>query len=781
VTGAVAHACAIAVSCAVAAVAAAGTNQRVASAPVPVYEQPRRGAEVVILAARGTQLELLGREDSWCWVSLPPDQFGTRRSGWLRCSALEDPQGAPPAALPARAHATSAPAPVASREVEVRIGGPRDAGVAGDDGVREAASAPRTANSSSPVRATGASLGAPPLPVGMVQAPKGNWLTTWFQPRLFRAAVGVGYESAQNGSPGAMADDRMLQGGLTLATSIAILDPRIATFDFAADLQTGRNNRGMPTSAYHNGHTLRSYRFDAGFLSGRNAPLRLFSDRVSSDTRVQPLGASMDPSQFTHGVRTTTGVSWDVNVPNRPRVQFSASTGNQTDERDYLFGYNSFNKERRAEVRLTHSAGFGKFDATYTYGRFVYDVPEASARSDTGDDLFNATAHLTPGSRLSLDLTGRMSRYRFGLTGQASRVTGAGADLAGRYLLSRKINLAGRYSYSSNAFEAIISGAIPVPDSRTSTITSPVPLATNTVFQDAEGRVEYGGPRASISAISRFTAYGVPAYLPLTLGGLRTLGALARVERNVAGWLFTGSLDGSAGTAASNRSQEEPYREVGVQAGASHDWSRFRVSADGGLRKIGRLSFYPVNLDSHSLIGSAETTAPAWARIRMAVTWSDNLRDILYNDNRDQHAGYTLSLTGRWYDVALDLNQLSARSLVLGADVLAGRPDAALLVTSRPDLTRSFLGASDRSRALSVQLRPRQGVQLNLRVVRQSQEYPGLFGLDLLQEGEQAWAVWQLRQLQLEMGWERLASSSSFSVVNGRRFYVRIRRDVSFF
>jgi hypothetical protein len=98
---------------------------------------------------------------------------------------------------------------------------------------------------------------------------------------------------------------------------------------------------------------------------------------------------------------------------------------------------------------------------------------------------------------------------------------------------------------------------------------------------------------------------------------------------------------------------------------------------------------------------------------------------------------------------------------------------------SRPDLVRTLLGASDRNRALSIQLRPWPGLQLNGRVLRQTQQYPSLF--DLNQDGEQVWAVWQLRQLQLELGWERLDSTSSFTAIRGRRLYVRVRRDLTLF
>lgn len=778
----VAQACAAVFVCASAGIVIAGGPNRVVSTPVPVLERPGRGAEVLAILPRGAAVEMVGRENEWCWVLLPADQYGTTRAGWLRCSVLQDAPVQP-------ATASTRPVPPAS---------PTPTPIDGADGGVTARGGPSaSANIGTAEKAVGAgpgslarvaasgtgaaaNPGAPPVPVGMQDVRARSAFATWFQPRMLRAAVNAGYEAAINGSAGSEASDRMLMGGVTVATSFAILDPRIATFDFTGDFQTGRNDRDVSAAAYHNGNTLRSYRFDAAFLSGRSAPLRVFSDRVSTDTSMVPLTSTLDPAQFTRGVRTSTGFTWDVAVPHKPRFQLSASTGRQSDARDYLFGYNSYNDEQRAEFRVTQDVKALRYDVGYTHGRFLYDVPEAGVRTDTGNNLLNGTARFRASQSLTVDVSGRLSRYRFGFTNRQSRVTGLGGDVAGRYRFSEKLNAFGRYSFSSNAFEAILSGAAGTNDARAVSGASPTPLATNSTFQDGEGRVEYGTPHASVAAFSRATAYGVPVWQPLTLGGLRVFGALARAERRMKGFTLTGSLDGSAGIAASNRSQTEPYREAGVQAGITREWAqRFRLSADGALRGVGRLSFYPVNLDARAFTGAAETTVPSWARTRLAVTWSNNLRDILYNDNKDQHLGYTVTVAGRWYDVALDINRLSTRSILLGADVIAGRPDVALLLSSGGEIYRNIFGSSDRSRALSVNLRPWSGVQVSGRVVRQSQQFPSVF--DLFQEGEQVWAVWQLRQLQLEFGWERLESTSSFSVINGRRFYVRVRRDLTFF
>src|SRR5262249_13448891 len=59
---------------------------------------------------------------NWYWVLLPPDQFGTRLTGWIRGSAVDEIQAPQPAA--AHANASEA-APVADARTE-----PRDAPMA---------------------------------------------------------------------------------------------------------------------------------------------------------------------------------------------------------------------------------------------------------------------------------------------------------------------------------------------------------------------------------------------------------------------------------------------------------------------------------------------------------------------------------------------------------------------------------------------------------------------------------------------------------------------------
>ena len=54
---------------------------RVKLGPANIYERPRTSSDVVMVAPEGTILDVLGREDTWYWVLLPPDGNGQRRAG----------------------------------------------------------------------------------------------------------------------------------------------------------------------------------------------------------------------------------------------------------------------------------------------------------------------------------------------------------------------------------------------------------------------------------------------------------------------------------------------------------------------------------------------------------------------------------------------------------------------------------------------------------------------------------------------------------------------------
>ena len=713
---------AIAIIVVLAGTAGAGEVVRVGDRPAAILEAPTLASTVIATAGPAIELEVIDRNGDWVSVLTPPDADGARRTGWIHRGVL-----AKPAKSPTR----------------------RPAG--------------------------------PPKPVGALRAEKRSVAGEWIVPRALRASLGFNYQSARVAQTAGSLDDRLLGGGASVVTSFAVLDPRILSVDFAGDFQASRATTEAYLASFRNTSGVQSYRLDVGILSGRRAPLRLWADRMSSTSDLRPFGATLDPLRRTRGVRAGTGFTWDIDPdPALPHVQIAASAVRQLDERNYLFGYSSTNEERRAELRADRDYRLGRYDLQFTHAAFVYDVPAAGVRSDTRSDVLLATARLTPSRRLTVDLHGRGSRFLFGAGSQASMVTGAGGDGAVRYDLPGHLAVSSRYSFSNNAFEAALSGRLDAGQPGATPVTNASQLTTRTVFQDGEGRVEYATRPLTAAAIVKGVSFDVPASQPATLTALRTAGGLVRAQHawHVVG--VTAGGDMAAGTARSNQGAAQRYREAGLDVGVSLDAARtMHFGVDGSARRVARLSFFPVTLDTVTGTLRFETLRPAWARLRASITRFDSRRDIMLSDARDRHTGYGLGLAGGWYDLSADINQADSRSLLLAPGVLGSRPEVAILIASRPEIFGNLLASSDLTRVFGLQLRPIDGLQIQARARRQEQRYPGLFGFRL--SGGQAWASWQLRELQLEVGWDFFDSWTSFGTVRDRRVYVRIRRNLVFF
>jgi hypothetical protein len=624
---------------------------------------------------------------------------------------------------------------------------------------------------------SGSSAAAPPPPAG--SAPSQGWsLGGWIQPLALRGSVGFGYQSANVRQASGSLDDRLVGGLASVSTAFAVLDPKILTVDFSGEFQLGRTKSGSAAGLYNDKVGLSSYRVEVGVLTGRSAPLRVFADRVSSTNTFQPLGESLDPLRHTRGVRTTSGFRWDVAAPHVPRIQLSASTGLQSDQRDYLFGYSSTNRERRAELRVSGDRPWARFDVDFTHGEFVYDVPAAGMRSSTGSDLLLVSGRLSPSKRLSLDVHARASRFKLGNGSSGSSVTGIGGDASALFRLTRNIAATGRYSYSSNTFEAVLSGQVD-PRQTGAASANPAVIGTPTVFSDGEVRLERSTRALTTAAIFRSVSFGVPGFLPPTLTALTTAGGLVRTERTVKALTLSAGAEASAGTARSNLGAREPYREFGIQAGiTSHAGSLLRFGIDANVRRTGRLDFYPVNLESRFVTARFETTRPGWAVIHASVTHFDTLRDIVYADTRDRHTGFMVAVSSRWYEAAVDVGESDTNPLFLSSSILGSRPDVMTLLVSQPDLVRNLLVSTDRSKSFSLQVRPVSGLTIQGRVRRLEQAYPDLFGFQI--RGKQVLATYQLREVQLEVGAEWFDSVTSFGAVQDRRIYFRIRRDLLF-
>ncbi|MGE5359207.1 MAG: hypothetical protein ACM3NQ_09325, partial [Bacteroidales bacterium] len=445
--------------------AAAEERMRVDNGPVPIFEHRFVESRVITTVQPGDPLEVLVRDGDWVRVLTPPDATGTRRAGWIQRALLVNlgPSGGTTKARPAKADGK---------------------GVGGE--------------ASSGGRATG---GAPPPPAGM-RAPGGSGLGDWIQPKGLRASVGFNYQGATVAQAPYTLNDRMFGAGATVATSLAVLDPRIVSVEFAGDFQASRATSRASTSSSSNGTGLQSYRLAVGLLTGRSAPFRVYADRVSANNTLESFGAVVDPIRRTRGVHRGAGFTWDIDAGSLlPKFQISGSATRQVDDRDYLYGYGSVSEERRAEVRMTHDYRRGRYDLDFTHASYVYDVPDARIRTDTGNDLLLGTARLMPSGRLTLDANARVSRFNFGVGAARSLVTGAGADGAVRFRMSEHLAAIGRYAFSNNAAEAAISGKMVPGVPGAVPIVASSQLTTRTLFQDGEARLEYSTPRVTMAAI----------------------------------------------------------------------------------------------------------------------------------------------------------------------------------------------------------------------------------------------------------------------------------------
>ncbi len=787
--------------------APAAEAARVGKRPAEVVSKPSKHAQALAVLAPGTPVQVLDRQDGWCWVMVPTNTSDGRvRPGWIRKELLT-PDDVAPASVPradavATCGADSAASARAASEppatVPVDHGLPSVGGPSADSTDRPSIEAPVPASPlaaaaaaarsmsaaarPSTVATRGAKTGglaaaAPPAPAGS-EPRRGLSLASWFQPRALRGSVGFGYQSANVRQASGSLDDKLVGGLATIATSFAVLDPKILTVDFSGEFQLGRTKSGSAAGLYNDKVGLSSYRLELGVLTGRSAPLRLFADRVSSTSTFQPLGESLDPLRHTRGARTTSGFTWDVTAPHVPRIQLSASTGLQSDQRDYLFGYSSTNRERRAELRVSGDRPWARFDVDFTHGEFVYDVPAAGMRSSTGSDLLLVSGRVSPSKRLSLDMHARASRFQLGNGVTGSTVTGLGGDAAALFRLTKNVSATGRYSYSSNTFEAVLAGVVDPRQTGTASA-NPTVVGAPTLFSDGEVRLERSTRALTTAAIFKTVSFGVPGLLPPTLTALTTAGGLVRTERTVKAFTLSAGAEASAGTARSNLGAREPYREFGVQAGvASNAGSLLRFGFDGNIRRTGRLDFYPVNLESRFVTAHIETTRPGWAVIHASVTHFDTLRDIVYSDTRDRHTGFVVAVSSRWYEAAVDVGQSDTNPLLLSSSVLGSRPDVIALLVSRPDLIRNLLISTDRSKSISLQVRPISGLTIQGRVRRLEQAYPGAFGFQI--RGQQVLATYQLREVQLELGAESFDSVTSFGTIRDRRLYFRVRRDLLF-
>lgn len=793
---------------------------------VQVFLSRNTHSGIIESAPTGACLEVLSEVEGWFWVMLAPDGNGTRRSGWVSGRVVRRPS-AGTAVPPANScGVASAPRPV----VPSTAAAPSGAGVAGAPtrpAVSVMASAPaRTlaelaaANRPEPEAATKAepnvldgavAIGAKSfLPDRRSRANRGvraavppgvnrnlknvgplypqppraaipddesqSSQSPWFIVQSLRGNLGGGFESVTIGYDATRAEESGGTGLAGINGSFAIVDPRLLNINAGADLQQSSVRR----STMKTGGSFWNYRVELATRTGPDAPLHLFANRATADLDLRPLGPQDVPFGRTRGIRTSRGASWSVSTPRLPKFEFSALSSRQEDDRDPQLGLNSSNSESRTMFRALDDSGRMRYDVNYAHRSADYEVPQAQVGTQTSDDLLNATVHLTPGRTLAIDTSGRASRYRDDVNGTGRSFGGMGGGAAVRWQFRPQFSAAANYDFSTNIIEALVTGSV---EATVPGIGGPVTgglYRTHTLFQHADARVGYVTDRATIEAIARGISHGIPAFQPQTLSDLRTLGGSIRGQHPVHGFDLGAGFDFALGTAGSNRSLSEPYREFGGQASISRTLGQVvRITAEGSLRRNSRLIFYPLLLDSDAFSFRLESQSPQWAKALAAVRWSSGLRDGLDTAIRERHSSYTLGLSGSRYDLTLDVGTDRALSLLQPPDVIGSRIEAAMLIATRPELYLNLFGGADQLGTLTATFRPFKGFSVRARALEQHRRYQGQDEWDLM--GGQISGTYQLRELQIELGWERMDSNSLLYNTRDRRYYVRIRRDVSVF
>ena len=237
----------------------------------------------------------------------------------------------------------------------------------------------------------------------------------------------------------------------------------------------------------------------------------------------------------------------------------------------------------------------------------------------------------------------------------------------------------------------------------------------------------------------------------------------------------------SAGTARSNqgaaravprRRRPGGRREQRRPPGPVRRWTR----TSAGRR---RLDFYPVNLESRFVTAHIETTRPGWAVLHaVGHALRHAARHRLCRQPRPAHRlhGRREFAVVRGGGRHRSVQHESAAALVLDPGQPARRHPAAGLearaVQEPAGLDRSVEDASACRSGRPAASRCRAACAGWSRPTRAS------FGFDI--RGEQLWATYQLRDLQLEFGWESFDSVTSFGNVHDRRIYIRVRRDLLF-
>jgi hypothetical protein len=92
--------------------------------------------------------------------------------------------------------------------------------------------------------------------------------------------VGFDFQQASVRQDSNSLNHRELGGLANIAASFAVLDPQIFSVDFSGEFQLNRTTNSSSGGSFLDTTNLNSFRLDIGVLTGRAAPLHLYTDRA---------------------------------------------------------------------------------------------------------------------------------------------------------------------------------------------------------------------------------------------------------------------------------------------------------------------------------------------------------------------------------------------------------------------------------------------------------------------------------------------------------------------
>jgi hypothetical protein len=580
-----------------------------------------------------------------------------------------------------------------------------------------------------------------------------------------------------------MMTDRGSTWGADLLGSLAVLDRRILSIDYSAGVQKAGVLADMSETTSRSSTVSTNYGLSVSVLPGGALPLRVFANRSAAGSKSSTaIPGSETGNQSSSGTHSSFGGDVEFGVARLARIQASGSVDSDDQVRNFLFGQNQSTRQRRATIRAFDVRPRFGYDVSYRYDDVKLDIPMADLSSRTTQEMLTATTRLVPSPKWQFTLGGRASRLRLGREGSDRGLEGVGMDASARITPRDRLFASVQFSYSSNLAEAVISGKARAEGAEVGGGGNAAAGLTRLASLDFDGRAGYSSEKATLEIITRSVSFGIPVGEAPMLTERRTVGTVGRWQTTLFGVQLSTSADGEVGTAWSNQGQSEPYRSGGAQASMTGQVARLaRLSVNASARQANRLTFYVSQLASRTAGGRIETLLPAWARMTAAASWSSNRRDATSSDSKDEFLSWSLGLAGSKYSVVFDANQTDAHALLISPEVIGRRVDLVILTDRQPDLLRNLLGSFERSRQLSIRIQAFRSLQVQGFLRRESRTARGLFTQD--SESQQVAVVYGIREVQLEAGWNRYMTASSLAAgrLDVQRFYVRIRRDVSFF